>query len=48
LQRHKDLEGEMSAYQGDVDTLNAQAGALVSAGITKLEVLLIIQLVNFD
>jgi spectrin beta len=41
LQRHKDLEGEMSAYQGDVDTLNAQAGALVSAGITKLEVFFI-------
>jgi spectrin beta len=38
LQRHKDLEGELSAYQGDVDTLNAQADALLSAGISKLEV----------
>ncbi|XP_059484234.1 spectrin beta chain, non-erythrocytic 2 isoform X2 [Neocloeon triangulifer] len=40
LQRHKDLEGELSAYQGDVDTLNAQAEALLSAGITKLELLM--------
>ncbi|XP_065345561.1 spectrin beta chain, non-erythrocytic 1 isoform X4 [Cloeon dipterum] len=40
LQRHKDLEGELSSYQGDVDTLNAQADALLSAGITKLELLM--------
>ena len=37
LQRHKDLEGELNAYKGDVQSLNAQAEKLISAGISTLE-----------
>ncbi|KAK0173670.1 hypothetical protein PV328_006832 [Microctonus aethiopoides] len=37
LQRHKDLEGELNAYKGDVQSLNAQAEKLIIAGISTLE-----------
>lgn len=37
LQRHKDLEGELNAYKGDVQSLNLQADKLVQAGISTLE-----------
>ena len=37
LQRHKDLEGELNAYKGDVQSLNTQADKLVKAGISTLE-----------
>ncbi|XP_025833247.1 spectrin beta chain, non-erythrocytic 1 [Agrilus planipennis] len=36
LQRHKDLEGELNAYHGDVQSLNAQAEKLIAAGISNL------------
>ncbi|XP_012280338.1 spectrin beta chain, non-erythrocytic 5 isoform X2 [Orussus abietinus] len=37
LQRHKDLEGELNAYKGDVQSLNLQAEKLIKAGISTLE-----------
>ncbi|XP_024085304.1 spectrin alpha chain, non-erythrocytic 1 isoform X3 [Cimex lectularius] len=37
LHRHKDLEGEINAYTGDIQSLNAQAEKLVKAGISTLE-----------
>ncbi|XP_026666604.1 spectrin beta chain, non-erythrocytic 5 isoform X2 [Ceratina calcarata] len=37
LQRHKDLEGELNAYKGDVQSLNMQADKLVKSGISTLE-----------
>ncbi|XP_033210984.1 spectrin beta chain, non-erythrocytic 1 isoform X3 [Belonocnema kinseyi] len=37
LQRHKDLQGELNAYKGDVQSLNTQADKLVKAGISTLE-----------
>ncbi|CAB0012674.1 unnamed protein product [Nesidiocoris tenuis] len=38
LSRHKDLEGEINAYTGDIQSLNGQADKLVKAGISTLEV----------
>lgn len=38
LQRHRDLEGELNAYSGDIASLNSQAQKLVQAGISTLEV----------
>ncbi|BET01245.1 Spectrin [Nesidiocoris tenuis] len=37
LSRHKDLEGEINAYTGDIQSLNGQADKLVKAGISTLE-----------
>ncbi|XP_063994705.1 spectrin beta chain, non-erythrocytic 5 isoform X3 [Diachasmimorpha longicaudata] len=37
LQRHKDLQGELNAYKGDVQSLNSQADKLIRAGISALE-----------
>ncbi|XP_015599750.1 spectrin beta chain, non-erythrocytic 1 isoform X3 [Cephus cinctus] len=37
LQRHKDLQGELNAYKGDVQSLNTQAEKLIKAGISTLE-----------
>ncbi|KAF6212345.1 hypothetical protein GE061_012867 [Apolygus lucorum] len=37
LQRHKDLEGEVNAYTGDIQSLNTQADELIKAGISTLE-----------
>lgn len=37
LQRHKDLEGELNAYNGDIHSLNTQAERLISAGISQLD-----------
>ncbi|CAL7939039.1 unnamed protein product [Xylocopa violacea] len=37
LQRHKDLEGELNAYKGDVQSLNMQAEKLIKSGISTLE-----------
>ncbi|CAG9768666.1 unnamed protein product [Ceutorhynchus assimilis] len=37
LQRHKDLEGELNAYQGDIQSLNLQANGLIEAGISNLD-----------
>lgn len=37
LQRHKDLEGELNAYKGDIHSLNLQADKLVAAGISHLD-----------
>ncbi|XP_066150741.1 spectrin beta chain isoform X4 [Euwallacea fornicatus] len=37
LQRHKDLEGELKAYQGDIQSLNLQANRLIEAGISNLD-----------
>jgi len=39
LQRHRDLEGELNAYSGDIASLNSQAEKLVQAGISTLEVM---------
>ncbi|XP_014213231.1 spectrin beta chain, non-erythrocytic 1 isoform X2 [Copidosoma floridanum] len=36
LQRHKDLEGELNAYQGDLQSLNTQADRLQRAGVSAL------------
>lgn len=36
LQRHKDLEGELNAYKGDIQSLNVQAEKLIAAGISNL------------
>ncbi|XP_023313664.1 spectrin beta chain, non-erythrocytic 1 isoform X1 [Trichogramma pretiosum] len=38
LQRHKDLEGELNAYRGDLQSLNAQAERLKAAGVSALQV----------
>ena len=38
LQRHKDLEGEITAYEVDIKALNGQAEKLIKAGISNLEV----------
>lgn len=38
LQRHRDLHGELKAYQGDVQSLNAQAERLITLGISSLQV----------
>ncbi|PSN40703.1 hypothetical protein C0J52_13751 [Blattella germanica] len=37
LQRHRDLQGELNAYSGDIASLNSQAEKLVKAGISTLE-----------
>ncbi|KAK9874725.1 hypothetical protein WA026_005540 [Henosepilachna vigintioctopunctata] len=37
LSRHKDLEGEINAYSGDVQSLNAQAEGLIASGISHLD-----------
>ncbi|KAL1509008.1 hypothetical protein ABEB36_003816 [Hypothenemus hampei] len=37
LQRHKDLEGELNAYQGDIQSLNSQANRLIESGISNLD-----------
>ncbi|XP_063234159.1 spectrin alpha chain, non-erythrocytic 1 isoform X2 [Bacillus rossius redtenbacheri] len=37
LQRHRDLQGEVHAYQGDIQGLNSQAEKLIKAGISTLE-----------
>lgn len=38
LQRHRDLSGELKAYQGDVQSLNSQAERLITLGISSLQV----------
>lgn len=38
LQRHRDLQGELNAYSGDILNLNQQAEKLIKAGICTLEV----------
>lgn len=38
LQRHRDLQGELNAYSGDILNLNQQADKLIKAGICTLEV----------
>ena len=38
LQRHKDLFGEINAYDGDIKALNAQAQNLIKAGVSVLDV----------
>lgn len=42
LQRHRDLQGEINAYNGDIQSLQGQARKLIQAGITTLEVLFLI------
>ncbi|XP_055716450.1 spectrin alpha chain, non-erythrocytic 1 isoform X4 [Phlebotomus papatasi] len=37
LQRHRDLQGELNAYSGDVLNLRQQAEKLIEAGINNLE-----------
>lgn len=37
LQRHKDLQGELNAYKGDIHSLNSQAERLIAAGISNLD-----------
>ncbi|XP_044739331.1 spectrin beta chain, non-erythrocytic 1 isoform X2 [Chrysoperla carnea] len=37
LQRHRDLQGELNAYSGDIQSLNSQADKLIKAGISTLE-----------
>ncbi|XP_066999614.1 spectrin beta chain, non-erythrocytic 5 isoform X3 [Anabrus simplex] len=37
LQRHRDLQGELHAYKGDIQSLNTQAEKLIKAGISTLE-----------
>lgn len=37
LQRHRDLQGELNAYMGDILNLNQQADKLIKAGICTLE-----------
>lgn len=36
LARHRDLEGQIRAYEGDIQGLNAQADRLVASGVTSL------------
>ena len=38
LQRHKDLEGELNAYRGDLQSLNTQAERLRAAGVSALQI----------
>jgi len=38
LQRHKALQGEITAYEGDIKALNSQAEKLIRSGISTLEV----------
>lgn len=38
LQRHRDLQGELNAYSGDILNLNQQADKLIKSGICTLEV----------
>ncbi len=38
LQRHRDLQGELKAYQGDVQSLNSQAQRLITLGVSSLRV----------
>jgi len=42
LARHKILEEELDAYQGDIQSLNTQADNLVKAGISNILVILLI------
>lgn len=42
LQRHRDLQGELNAYSGDIASLNSQAEKLLQAGISTLEVLCLV------
>ncbi|XP_062560998.1 spectrin beta chain, non-erythrocytic 5 isoform X2 [Armigeres subalbatus] len=37
LQRHRDLQGELNAYSGDILNLNQQADKLIKAGICTLD-----------
>ncbi|XP_039289552.1 LOW QUALITY PROTEIN: spectrin alpha chain, non-erythrocytic 1-like [Nilaparvata lugens] len=37
LARHRDLQGELNAYKGDIQGLNTQAEKLIRAGISTLE-----------
>ncbi|CRK98513.1 CLUMA_CG011869, isoform A [Clunio marinus] len=37
LQRHRDLQGELNAYSGDIKNLNQQADKLMKAGICTLD-----------
>ncbi|XP_052891204.1 spectrin beta chain, non-erythrocytic 1 [Anopheles moucheti] len=37
LQRHRDLQGELNAYSGDILNLNQQAEKLIKAGICTLD-----------
>lgn len=32
LARHRDLRGQIQAYEGDMNTLNAQADSLIASG----------------
>lgn len=36
LARHRDLEGQIRAYEGDIQGLNTQADRLVASGVTSL------------
>jgi spectrin beta len=38
LARHKDLEGQIRAYEGDIQSLNSQADRLVASGVTSLAI----------
>ena len=35
LARHRDLEGQIRAYEGDIQSLNIEAGCLVASGDTS-------------
>ncbi|XP_075227745.1 spectrin beta chain, non-erythrocytic 5 kst isoform X2 [Lycorma delicatula] len=37
LARHRDLQGELNAYRGDIQSLNSQAAKLIESGISTLE-----------
>lgn len=37
LQRHRDLDGEIKAYSGDIHSLNSQADRLIASGISMLD-----------
>ncbi|XP_046630760.1 spectrin beta chain, non-erythrocytic 1-like isoform X4 [Daphnia pulicaria] len=38
LARHRDLEGQIRAYEGDIQSLNSQADRLVASGVTSLAI----------
>ena len=38
LARHRDLEGQIRAYEDDIKGLNAQADRLVASGVTSLAI----------
>ena len=38
LARHRDLEGQIRAYEDDIKSLNAQADRLVASGVTSLAI----------